>query len=389
MQEKKKKQRDISIELLRIYACIMVIFAHIQISYVVEGEINGTTLFIKCLIGDNVPIFLLILGFFMFAKTQGPDRIEKIPGVYLSKCRSFLVRLYIPTVIVTLIACFAGEFFYHRKSFAELFTNIDMNWDYLKNYVLLQQPTDMVGQFWYIVVYIKLLVFFPLLAFLCVDNKQYNRLRRVYMALSFANLLFNDIGWLTGHTWLNIKDYVFDCHFLYVLLGYELALFLRKSTWKKSRLILTGLGVFALGIVLRYGLTAYAFGLYGEGACDWFMGLECTPSYISSAGCLMLFYALFCGMHSRIVEFLGVITFYIFMVHGMMLRWFAETGSYIRSATGNGAGGWEAVLYYLWYGAVIFVSSFVFGTVLKLAYDGICKGIRYLLEKRDGRMKSV
>lgn len=378
------KKRDISIEALRIYACIMVVFAHIQISYIVNDRINGVTMFIKCLIGDNVPLFLLILGFFMFSQTQGRDRIEKIPGVYLHKCKSFLIRLYIPTLLVTLIACFAGEFFYRRKSFAELFTDFSMNWEYLKSYIILQQPVDMVGQFWYIVVYIKLLVFFPILAFLCVDDKSYNYLRRVYMLLSFANICLKDLENLSGNTLLNIKDYVFDCHFLYVLVGYELAVFLRKCTWKKGRLILTACCIFAAGIALRYGLTSYSYKIHPD-SCNWFMGLECAPSYISSAGCLLLFCAVLRGRHNQVVETLGAVTFYIFMVHGMMLRYFAATGDHIRAVTENGATGLQSIQYYLWYGGVILLASAVFGTVLKLMYDGACKGIRYLWNGRSHR----
>ncbi len=378
------KKRDISIEALRIYACIMVVFAHIQISYIVNDRINGVTMFIKCLIGDNVPLFLLILGFFMFSQTQGRDRIEKIPGVYLHKCRSFLIRLYIPTLLVTLIACFAGEFFYRRKSFAELFTDFSMNWEYLKSYIILQQPVDMVGQFWYIVVYIKLLVFFPILAFLCVDDKSYNYLRRVYMFLSFANICLKDLENLSGETLLNIKDYVFDCHFLYVLVGFELAVFLRKCTWKKGRLILTACCIFAAGIALRYGLTSYSYKIHPD-SCNWFMGLECAPSYISSAGCLLLFCAVLRGRYNQAVETLGAVTFYIYMVHGMMLRYFAATGDHIRAVTENGATGLQSVQYYLWYGGVILLSSAVFGTVLKLLYDGACKGIRYLWNGKSHR----
>lgn len=376
------KKRDISIEALRIYACVMVVFAHIQIGYVVNDRINGTTMFIKCLIGDNVPLFLLILGFFMFSHTQGKDRIEKIPGVFVHKWQSFLIRLYIPTLLVTLIACFAGEFFYHTKSFGALFTDFSMNWEYLKSYVILQQPIDMVGQFWYIVVYIKLLAFFPILAFLCVDDKSYNYLRRGYMLLSFVNLCLKDLENLSGNSLLNIKDYVFDCHFLYVLLGYELAVFLRKCTWKRVRLILTAGGIFAAGIALRYGLTSYSYKIHPD-SCDWFMGLECVPSYISSAGCLLLFCAVLKGRQNQIVEKLGAVTFYIYMVHGMMLRYFSATGDHIRTVTQYGATGLQSVQYYLWYGGVILLASAVFGTVLMLLYDGVCKGVRYLWRSRS------
>ncbi len=374
-------QKEISIELLRIYACMLVIFAHIQISYLSGETVNKAAFIIKCLIGDNVPIFLLILGFYMFTGLQGEDRIGKIPGAFLRKLKGFLIRIYIPTLIVTLIACFAGTFIYCQESFADLFTSPSFNWDYLKNYVLYQDPQDMVGQFWYIVVYIKILAFFPALALICVDQKEYNLIRRIYMALSFLNIVIDDIEFLKSTTYFTIEKYVFDRHFLYVLLGYELALLFKKWKWDKKLQIAVSAGVFLLGLGLRYGLTMHAFSVFGMGATDHFMVLECAPAYISSAGTLMLFHAVFQKKYNSVVEFVGGMTFYVYMLHGMMLRYFGEIGNNIRVATNYGASGPEAIRYYLQYGIVLFLTSFLFGVIIKLIYDLICKGIQKIFTK--------
>lgn len=379
-------EKDISIELLRIYACIMVIWAHIQINYMVGDSLNQTSFIIKCLIGDNVPVFLLILGFYMFNSLQGADRIQKIPSVYVHKLKGFLIRVYIPTLIVSLIACFANTFIYRQQSFTELFTNPQINWDYLKTYVIDQAPMDMVGQFWYIVVYIKLLIFFPLLAFLCVNDKQYNRIRRIYMGLSYLCIILEDFGYLQNTSFLNLSDYVFDRHFLYVLLGFELALFFKQTTWQRSRQVFLGITVFLLGVGLRYGMTMYSFDLFGIASNDHFMGLECFPAFLSSAGCLMTFYSLFRGRHNRIILFLGSLTFYIYMTHGMMLRYFSDIGDQIRTATENGASNSQALLYYVEYGGVIFITSLLFGFLLKLLYENICRGIAVLYQKIRGRL---
>lgn len=382
---KDKKQKDISIELLRIYACLLVIFAHIQIGYMVGDEINSASLIIKCLIGDNVPIFLLILGFYMFNGVQGEDRIQKIPGAFLRKLKGFLIRIYIPTLIVTLIACFASDFIYKRCTFGQLFTQPNVNWEYLKNYVILQEPMDMVGQFWYIITYIKILVFFPLLAFLCVDQKGYNGIRRVYIGMSFLSIVFADIEFLKETTLLQLSDYVFDRHFLYVLLGFELALFFRKCKWSKKWQIVASAGVFLCGLGLRYGLTMYSFDLFGVASNDYFMVLECAPAYISSAGSLMLFYSVFRNCHNRIVQFIGGITFYVYMLHGMMIRYFSDIGEEIRVAADTGATNWQAVQYYMGYGVVVFILSALFGILIKEAYDGVC----YLIGKGASKYKRI
>ncbi len=170
----------------------MVIFAHIQISYMIDNHINTASLVIKCLIGDNVPIFLLILGFFLFGRIQGENYGQKIPSTYFHKIRGFLIRVFIPTLIVTLIACFASKFVYKTGSFLSLFTNPEWHWEYMTDYILHGEPSDMVGHFWYIVVYIKVLFFFPLMSCFCNDQKNLNLARRIYMLASFGFAVLND-----------------------------------------------------------------------------------------------------------------------------------------------------------------------------------------------------
>lgn len=106
-----KKERDGGIELLRVYACVMVVWAHIQLNYVTaDGALNMTSLVIKALIADNVPIFFLIAGFYLFQDVQGQDRIAKIPGVFGRKLKGFLTHTYIPTVLVTMLALLPESF---------------------------------------------------------------------------------------------------------------------------------------------------------------------------------------------------------------------------------------------------------------------------------------
>lgn len=378
-----QKGRDSSIELLRVYACVMVVWAHIQLSYHPSGDtVNMVSLTIKALIGDNVPIFLLIVGFFLFNSVQGADRIQRIPGTYLNKLKGFLVRTYIPTILATLIACFAGEFFYREKTFIQLFTQPHMNWEYLKSYLLLQSPIDMTGQFWYIVEYIKIMVFFPFLALICVDERPYTLVRRAFMGLSFLNICLEDIRFLSGgFPQLKLEKYVLDEHFLYVLLGYELALFFRKTKLPRKKQLLLSLGVFFSGVALRLGLSLQAFQVYDVNNSGNFMGLNCFPAYLSSAGCLMLFHCALRGFRSNAANYLGALTFYVYMFHGMTLRLFSPVGDQIRAALSYGATGLQSVLYYLLYGGVVFFSALLMSVPAKFLYDAACRGISSLWQK--------
>lgn len=366
-------KKNSGIELLRVYACFLVLFAHIQISYMINGAVNTTSLIIKCIIGDNVPIFLIILGFFMFNSVQGDDRLSKIPTVYAHKIKGFLTRVYIPTIIVTLIACFSSDFVYGQRSFSSLFSHPDIHWEYLKSYILLQTPNDMVGQFWYIVAYMKVLIFFPVMALFCVDNHSYNIIRRVYIGLSFFNIILQDAAYMKNETFMTITNYVFDEHFLYVLIGFEVALFFRKTKLSRMKQILISAAILILGIGLRYFLTMKSFDIFGVGNSDHFMGLKCTPAYISSAGSLMLFYSLIELKSNKVIQFIGGMTLYVYMVQGFMLRKYSAIGSTIATKFSYGDTGIHAILYYLCYGFVIFITSFIFGFIIKFIYELICK----------------
>ena len=57
-----KKQRDLSIDLIRIIACIIVIATHLALTTynIYEVQVDWSRLFTKCFLADGVAIFFLI-----------------------------------------------------------------------------------------------------------------------------------------------------------------------------------------------------------------------------------------------------------------------------------------------------------------------------------------
>ena len=58
--------RKSSVELLRIIGCFFVIMAHIQLTAGETAGVIGSRLVFSSVVADNVPLFLLAAGFFMF-----------------------------------------------------------------------------------------------------------------------------------------------------------------------------------------------------------------------------------------------------------------------------------------------------------------------------------
>ena len=61
-----KNTRDISVELLRIFACFMVVCVHFKLPDFIEDTPSLGRIFISSLCADGVGVFWLITGFFVF-----------------------------------------------------------------------------------------------------------------------------------------------------------------------------------------------------------------------------------------------------------------------------------------------------------------------------------
>ena len=66
-EEKQNKKRDASIELIRIVACITVVLTHLSLNVFDQyhSQVDWSRLFEKCFFSDGVPIFYMIMGFFL------------------------------------------------------------------------------------------------------------------------------------------------------------------------------------------------------------------------------------------------------------------------------------------------------------------------------------
>ena len=60
-------KRNPSVELMRIFACLVVVGVHTCLSAVSGDSVDKGRLFISCLLADGVAVFWIIMGFFFSA----------------------------------------------------------------------------------------------------------------------------------------------------------------------------------------------------------------------------------------------------------------------------------------------------------------------------------
>ena len=103
-----KKERDISIDLIRLVACILVIGTHLCLQVFNEyyHEVDWSRLFEKCFFTDGVPLFFMITGFFI-ANGRSYKKIWK----------NTFFKVIIPSFIYVLFAQVFYMFFTNKESF--------------------------------------------------------------------------------------------------------------------------------------------------------------------------------------------------------------------------------------------------------------------------------
>ncbi|MGN0348902.1 MAG: acyltransferase family protein [Roseburia sp.] len=373
------KERNAKIEFIRVTACFLVILNHIMIVPTGgDGVFYHGTAALVAVIWTDVPLFLLISGFLMFQNTA--ERLDCLWKTYCHKLKNLLLYVLLPSCMIVVISGALAPFLTGGQAFQELVAERNLHLESIRYYILMQQTTGMYSIFWYLWVYARILLFFPLLAFVCQDTRDKNLIRRFLMLLSVLNVAFLDVQSMLQKELGNFDKLVLDKYFLYVLLGYELYLLCRRL--EKKRLMYVG----AILFVLSIGLTVLAghFSYYRTGTQ--YMPTVLTMS--ASVGLFLLLYALSSPKRIKQWNVLGTNTLYIYMVHILVIFSCQKLwGNFFMELFGGGSNVLWLILYDIVYGTIIFMISLVIGCFFRLFWErigigsiekllGVCRQLR-------------
>lgn len=256
------RQRNASIELLRIVCIAMVTFNHTLNAFYNDG---AGALFARYLNFFNicaVGTFFIITGFFL---CDGEF-------AYGKKLKKLLVQVLLPTVFVLLFLVLMGSIWDAAEGapFGErLLSGLvsvgreTLAWGYSGNY----------GYLWFVLSYTEIVVFYPVWYLLCKEERVSVVARRLCMSLCFAGIFADNVLHIARASFnLHIFSLINSC-VLFVLLGYELKLLLARgklrgaaggvqglrsiwrasrSAWRSPRWIPTDTGNFrGIGIISK------------------------------------------------------------------------------------------------------------------------------------------
>ena len=115
---KKEKARDISIDLIRVVACMTVILIHLSLQLLnpAYNRIDWSRLLEKCFFTDGVPLFFMITGFFL---VNGRS--------YKKIWKSTLKKILFPSFIFVIFVQLFNPFILNKMSLADNIKNLNFS----------------------------------------------------------------------------------------------------------------------------------------------------------------------------------------------------------------------------------------------------------------------
>ncbi len=307
------KERIYSLDLLRIICCWFVIAIHSLMNYrTVNSNLVCEVLFVEAFLRCCVPVFFMMTGFFLFKQDKSFFSFAKKAGI----------RIVLPTIALLLFNLVFANWINGSKTILECISQLNVGWLWhriVEMFLYWYRPFPDL-HLWYIADLIKIYLFYPLLKYICKDQKEENIVRRVLLILCMGSTMTFPI---LEHFFGALTDrYVYSplgvYGFIYVLLGYELSLLLEK----RNKIIhpVLGAGMYIGGSLLTYFLTMWID--IGEDHVLDSQFFSCTTFnvLIASVGA-MIFFLSFSMRKNRMLLILSNTTFAVYLLHyALMLK---------------------------------------------------------------------
>lgn len=376
------KKKDVSVQLLRVIACLIVVFLHSKPYTLIPSEEPFGRVLLSCLLSDGVSVFLLITGFFYMK--------GKKYGVVLKK--GFL-RVVVPALLLMLFCLIFSGWLKGEMSIVQSLQNFDFV--DIRNIFLALLSGNMglithCSHLWYVCAYICVLLWFPLIKRFDSHDKEIRFQKYVLMALSFAYILLNTLSdRFEILMQFNLGNYnVIPTTILFVLIGDEIYRNIEKI--KRNWFVRIG------GLIVFIGFNILR-------ACDYYSqivlnkrsnvmlwssvyGVICATGF----ALFVLSFEIKEGIFAKVITWIAKYTFPIYLIHFVILGTFYCYKDSIRYVLYNyfvgdssSIGGY--VLFIIVYGLMIFVLSLIITIIIDL----IKRAVKYLFNKIIVSNKSI
>ena len=179
---REKGGRDLSVQLLRIFACFIVILVHVRpLSYTSQGYSLGRVMF-SCFVSDGVAVFLIITGFF-YLKNE----------VFATFLKKNLIKVVLPATILMVFCTIFSGFLKGEVSALESIKQFRVSELLLILQSWITGNPNLItncGHLWYVFLHIFVVLCFPLLRRFQSDDKEVKYEKYIIMAIGFLYVVF-------------------------------------------------------------------------------------------------------------------------------------------------------------------------------------------------------
>ena len=269
------KRSNISVEIIRIIATFIVILVHTASWYTLDGKFLKSEGMIYAFLQDAVPLFWYIMGMFLFRENN----------TFLKNIVRTGRRVVAPALTLVAAVAILAPWLEGKDNVIACISKPHVDWLGVLGSIgrWTTSGLPLSGHLWVFFSYVKVILWFPLLRFVCVNEKKANAARRYLILIALAWELISDLqqfgtlptGAVTAFT-------ILDSNLLYVVLGYELSLWLDALRTRKALVFCAGSAAFFLANLFRFFVTKW---FYDHGIANQaFMHIEHLISVFSSMG---------------------------------------------------------------------------------------------------------
>ncbi len=348
------KQRDITVEILRIVGCLIVVGTHTKLDLYVNGQPDFSRVFIYAILADGVNVFWMILGFFCFDSKL----------TYAQQLKQMVRRILLPMILFSAFCFYFGGWLIRGETLLQSIMHTGEEYQYVFTEGLLKwRPAiDYTGHLWFMFTYALVMVLMPALKGIWKTVFCSNKAKGITIAFILFVFIINDC---TFNQWCKFDYYGMNAVFPAICL-----VIIGKLFYEKKDYFYRNIGWGSLGVILFVGSNIirtyiqYQQFLMPEKPThllQWYSGL----GLLASVGILLTVYG-FVGyirlktVMKKLVCHLGKLTMYVYVLHSIVVMLFYSYGINTKIQLFLGVKWYDELLYLLFFGGGVFGVAFVF-----------------------------
>ncbi len=304
------KKRDAAADLVKCIGCLLVVLQHVQTPLQTgKGALTIIHLFVSGLCADGVMVFFAAAGFFMFRDRN-----------ILRRYRRSFISVYIPGIAALLFYMAAHRWMAGETGLiGSIAGTRPGDLKALAFELLHWSVPSYAGHLWYLAEYLKCLILYPLLMFVCTQEREAVIVRRGILILGFLWLLIRDTGVIGLSPMKHIAPFqATTTPAMMMLAGYELRQFRENRLSGKfhAGVLIMGIALYLLPNIARIWMQLRLWSFEPDN--NWFLNWETAAGALAAAGIILVVFSLPVkreGPAGRAALIIGPCTYGVYLIH--------------------------------------------------------------------------